>query len=305
MEQVYPWQSALQARWMQPGEPRHHALLFYGKAGIGKLAFARAMAATLLCMQPSEGVACGRCEACHWLQEGSHPDYREVAFEDSDVAEDTKRKTRKRQQISIDQIRQLHDYLSLSNHQVDGVRVVLIQPLEAMNTAAANALLKLLEEPPPRTQFLLVSHQLQALLPTILSRCFQVEMPSPAREQGMAWLAGQGVAQPAWYWQYTAGAPIGMVAELSEVDWHGWYQQWRTHLLQGAALDITAAGTLLMKQGMAQAIQALQKWLVDVWLSCYQLPLRYHHGEESGLARLAATVQLSQLLAFQQQLNRF
>lgn len=299
---LYPWQSSLYAQWMR-ADARHHALLFHGKTGIGKLDFARTMAAALLCLQPVQDMACGQCESCHWLAEGAHPDFREVTPEDDDVAEGSKKKTRKRQQIVIDQIRALHDYLALTSHRVDGMRVVLIHPLEAMNVAASNALLKLLEEPPQRTQFLLVSHQRQALLPTILSRCMQVEMPVPSREQGLQWLQSQSVANPEWVWHYSGGAPTTVLQD--ELDWHAWYQQFRPHLLRGAAIDVATTVPILIKQGMEQAIQALQKWLLDVWLSSHQQPLRYHPSEAGPMQALAASANLSRLLAFQQQLNRF
>lgn len=301
--QAYPWQAALFAQWMQAGQSRHHALLLHGKPGIGKLAFARAMAAALLCLQPDQGHACGQCQSCHWLSEGAHPDFREITPEDEDSAEGSKKKTRKRQQILIDQIRALHDYLSLSSHRVEGMRVILIHPLEAMNVAASNALLKLLEEPPQRTQFLLVSHQRQALLPTILSRCMQVEMPVPSESQGLQWMQSQGIAQPEWLWHYSGGAPITVLQE--DLDWYAWYQQFQPHLRRGAEIDVVAAVTVLIKQGMEAAIQVLQKWLLDLWLSCHQQALRYHPSEGAALQSLARRVQLSRLLAFQQQLNRF
>lgn len=304
IKKVYPWQETLFAQWMQAANTRHHALLFHGKSGIGKLDFAMTMAAGLLCMQPKGGFACGECESCHWLSEGAHPDFREITPEDDDSGtEGSKKKTRKRQQILIDQIRALHDYLALSTHRVDGIRVVLIHPLEAMNIAASNALLKMLEEPPQRTQFLLVSHQRQALLPTILSRCMQVEMPVPSLEQGLQWLQAQSVANPEWMWHYSGGAPTTVLQD--DLDWHGWYQQFRPHLLRGAAIDVVAVVPILIKQGMEQAIQALQKWLLDVWLSCHQQPLRYHPSDAGPMQTLAAGVNLSRLLAFQQQLNRF
>ena len=304
INKIFPWQIELHTHCLHTVVPRHHALLLHGKPGIGKLVFARALAATLLCQQATSGHACGVCQSCHWLAEGTHPDFREITPEDADN-EDAKKKTRKRQQILIEQIRSLHDYLSLSNHQVDGVRVVLIHPLEAMNVAAANALLKLLEEPPPRTQFLLVSHQRQALLPTILSRCMQVDMPVPTVEQGLQWLQSQQVAHAEWVWHYSGGAPTSIESDDADIDWHGWYQQWRPLLASGAALDSVVSVPLLLRQGMEHAIEILQKWVLDLMLSSHQLPCRYHHGDEAVLAKLAQALDWSRLLAFQQQLNRF
>lgn len=304
---VYPWQQALFDRWMQAGDSRHHALLLYGKRGIGKEHFARQLSAGLLCLQPQQGAACGACTACHWFAESAHPDFKEITPEDDEVAEGSKKKPRKRQQILIDQIRALQDYLALTPHQVDGLRVVLIHPLEAMNLAASNALLKLLEEPPPRTQFLLVSHQRQALLPTILSRCMQVEMPIPTQAQGLAWLASQSVAHPDWCWHDSGGAPtmVQAMAHLTELDSYSWYQQFKPQLLRGGALEVAAVVSILMKPGMESAIQALQKWLHDLWLAYHAQPLRYHPAEQQAMTALAQKLQLAKVLAFQQQLNRF
>lgn len=301
---LLPWQHSLYDHCWNHGQPRHHALLLHGKPGIGKLAFAHALAEAWLCMQTQSGQACGLCQSCHWLAEGTHPDFRVLTPEDAE-AEEGKKTVKKRQQILIEQIRALHDYLSLSNHQVGGLRMVLIHPLEAMNVAAANALLKLLEEPPPATQFLLISHQRQALLPTILSRCLQVAMPVPTEQQGLAWLEAQGLSHASWLWQYSGGAPLQTWADHNEIDWYGWYQQWRPQLAKGAALDLAATLPLLLKQGMAPALTILQKWLLDVWLSLHQLPLRYHAGEEATMASLSQHLQLAKLFALQQQIHRY
>jgi len=85
--------------------------------------------------------------------------------------------------------------LSLSSHQNDGLRIVLIHPAEALNAASANALLKMLEEPMPDVLFILITHQLQRLLPTIISRCQKVKMPSPTEAEALAWLNMHEVSQ--------------------------------------------------------------------------------------------------------------
>lgn len=306
MLNIYPWQTHLHQQWLAHGKQRHHALLLAGKPGIGKHQFAYAMAASWLCQQPQQGLACQQCEACHWFNEGCHPDFKEIKPEDAEATEDSKKKTRKRQQIVVDQIRALHDYLSLSNHLVGGLRVVLIHPLELVNTTAANALLKLLEEPPAATQFILVTHQKQALLPTILSRCLQVDMPVPSQAQGMAWLNEHAVAQAEWVWHYSGGAPTTVMADNEEaaIDWHAWYAQWRPHLMKGAQLDMSQALPVLIQYGMPHAMTVLQKWLLDVQLSRHQLPVRYHPDAQASLSALAKVSQEASLLGFQTLLNR-
>src|ERR1700681_1752344 len=144
-----------------------HALLLRGPRGIGKLAFARALAQALLCEVPAEnGRSCGACRACAWFETGSHPDYRQIEpeSESTDSADGEK----KSNAISVDQIRALPDFINLSSHRGES-KVVVINPAEMLNVNAANALLKNLEEPPPRTYFMLVTHRPHQLLPTIKS----------------------------------------------------------------------------------------------------------------------------------------
>lgn len=173
--ELFPWQQAL---WRQlAARPRHaHAYLFHGPAGIGKRAFAERLMALLLCQSPEGLSACGRCRACQLLAAGTHPDRFLLQPEEEDKA------------IRVDQVRELVDFVA-QTAQLGGRKVVLVEPAEAMNLNAANALLKSLEEPSGDTQLLLVCHQPSRLLPTIRSRCVQQACPLPNVPQSLAWLA--------------------------------------------------------------------------------------------------------------------
>lgn len=167
-----------------------HALLLKGPRGVGKLEFALHVAQSLLCEQTGDdGMACGQCASCRWYAQDSHPDFRLIQpqalseSEESDDKETSKKKPS--QQISVEQIRTLTDFANLSAHQ-GGFRVVVIHPAESMNSNAANALLKTLEEPAGNMMILLVSHKPQQLLPTILSRCMALPMPLPDLAQSTA-----------------------------------------------------------------------------------------------------------------------
>lgn len=170
----YPWQRELWQRLA--GRAQHaHAYLLHGPAGIGKRALAERLMAFLLCQSPTGSDACGQCKSCHLLQAGTHPDHFLLEPEEADKA------------IRIDQVRELVDFVARTA-QLGGRKVVLLEPAEAMNLNAANALLKSLEEPSGDTVLLLVSHQPSGLLPTIKSRCVQQACPLPGWDDSLAWL---------------------------------------------------------------------------------------------------------------------
>jgi len=138
-----------------------HALLFLGNEGVGKGSTALALAQALNCedRQPDQD-ACGRCRSCRLFAAGSHPDFWQISPEGESV----------QPQIKIEQIRELRRQVGF--HPMAGNwRVVLLKPAETLNEAAANALLKTLEEPPAGNLFILTAIGERDLLPTIVSRC--------------------------------------------------------------------------------------------------------------------------------------
>ncbi len=153
-----------------------HALLIGSQPGLGGAAFARILAGSLMCHQPLKDFhACGHCRGCMTYINASHPDFREiVALE-------------KRVSIGIDQIRELSADMSMTP-QAGPLQVSLIAHAEQMTHAAANALLKTLEEPSPNTILLLQTEQPGKLIPTILSRCQRLNLTVPARTDALAWL---------------------------------------------------------------------------------------------------------------------
>ena len=184
------WQRLL-ARRAQDRLP--HALLLCGPVGLGKRAFADAFVAALLCERAvghKDGSACDKCRACALLKAGSHPDAVRVTLElrDDGGGTDQKRRT----EIIVDQIRSLGERLALTP-QFGGMQIALIDPADAMNASAANALLKTLEEPTPATVIILVADRPARLPATIRSRCQRIDFHLPPRAQALAWMSGQGV----------------------------------------------------------------------------------------------------------------
>ncbi len=294
---MYRWQKLQWQNIMQRKNTLPHALLLRGRAGIGKHDFALDLSHALLCANPNKDAACGACPSCLWLKQGTHPDLRLITPENEDENEDSpKKKTAKKTQISVSQIRQLFDYLSLSSHQ-QGKRIILISPAETLNLASANALLKMLEEPPANTLFLLVSSQPQRLLPTILSRCQALDMMMPSKAEAIEWLEAQGLQGAEAALDYVGGAPILALQASLETN-----LSLSKQLAQGARLDPFACAPLFLSLGMERALETLQKWAFDLLNCKLTQQFRYHAGQASALQALCKSVNLSLLMRYQQTL---
>lgn len=172
-----PWQAEAWSRWQVQLERRQlpHALLISGPAGIGKLRLAVALARRLLCHQPRDGYNCGECPACVHSRAGSHGDWRWIE------------PTGKGQVIRIDQIRELIAF-AFRTAGFGQRKVMVLAPADRMNVAAANALLKCLEEPAEDTYLLLVSDRLHALPATVRSRCQRLPLGLPPAPEALEWL---------------------------------------------------------------------------------------------------------------------
>jgi DNA polymerase-3 subunit delta' len=270
----------------QAGLP--HALLLTGPDGIGKSAFALAIAARLLCETPGDGFACGSCSSCHWLAGGNHPDFRHVipeadaeAGEEAEASSDKKKASR---QILIDQIRALESFVFVGGHR-NGARVVVVEPAEAMNIAAENSLLKILEEPPANVYFVLVSSQSKRLLPTIRSRCRALKLGRPTLADASQWLLKHGDAEAAKLLPLMGGAPLLALSE-SERGKGGAL----TTLLESLAepgrdpLALAARWEALLQARndsgltMENLVGVLQKWIFDLGQHKLAGRTRYFHG---------------------------
>jgi DNA polymerase-3 subunit delta' len=234
---IYPWQSTqwqqIQAQISEQRLP--HALLLSGQPGMGKWHFARELAARLLCSQPDDTGACGRCSACKLLRAGTHPDALLVAPEQEDKA------------IRVDDIRELSRQLVLTS-QLGGYKVALIAFADNMNINAANSLLKTLEEPTDGSVLLLVSSRPHRLPITIRSRCQRIDFPPPAANQALQWLQQQGLDNAQSLLTLAHGSPL-LAQRLAEEE------------LLVPRKELLAA--LLGQQPVLEAAAALAKWPLD------------------------------------------
>ena len=239
-----PWHEAASAAVASLIERGVHALLLHGQAGIGKLELALDTAEALLCEQrAAKGLACGHCAGCALVAAGTHPDLRivrpaamaeqemersveglaEAGGDSGSGATAPDPKARASREIRIEQVRDLSEWASLTTHR-GGARVIVLEPAESMTTPAANALLKILEEPPAATVFLVVSHRVSETLPTLRSRCVLVAVPAPSAAVAVPWLQARGVAEAQSRLIEAGGAPLlalqaereGLTAELRD-----------------------------------------------------------------------------------------
>ena len=307
--ELLPWHEAPLRELLGRRDQLPHALLLYGRQGIGKVEFARAIAQSLLCESQVNAVACGTCDACGWFSQGNHPDFRELmpgalgedeVDMDEPIDPDAKAK-KKSKEIKVEQIRDIADFMTLSTHR-NGFRVLLIHPAETLNANAANSLLKTLEEPPSRTLILLVTDQIGRLLATIKSRCQRILVPAPDEATALAWLKAQGIADAEGAFWQAGGAPLAAVT-YANID----YQSQRKAFLQvltDAGADHLATAQAFEKSDLANVVTWLQTWVSDVALSRLTGAVRHHRDQRAAIARIASRVHLPALFRYESQLRQ-
>ena len=276
MSDIYPWQQAFWQKLLHSRQFWGHALLLKGKKGIGKYDFARRLAQSLLCSAPAANLqACDQCVSCGWFEQNGHPNFYQIVpealtavanenaeKEESDEKSGTTTKKSASQQIGIEQIRKLDDFVYLTGHQ-GGYKIVLIYPAETMNAAAANALLKKLEEPPENVLFILVTHQAQHLLSTVRSRCQQLAMPLPDVAASAAWLRQKGVTDTEEYLAAAGYAPLSALLLAQGGDAAN-FEQFIRQVADPKRLDPLLLAEKLQQNSLPVVVNWLQKWCYDL-----------------------------------------
>lgn len=272
--QASPWvgvQGHLPLPWLQAGlkaalSQKGHALLLHGPEGVGQFELAMVVAQSVLCEAPNRtaaptGLPCGHCEACHLLQQAAHPDLMVLVPEalretlglsqasseaeggdgGSAAGPTTKSKSAGRE-IRVADVRRAIDW----GHQTSSrgrAKVLVLHPAQALNLVAANALLKTLEEPAGVLQLILSTADPQALLPTLRSRCQQVQLAVPASDIAASWLEAQGVQDAPAVLAAAGGRPQEALALVREgLDARRWpelpdaVRQGRADLFHGLAV---------------------------------------------------------------------
>jgi DNA polymerase-3 subunit delta' len=308
-----PWQAALWAQVARMQQRLPHAILLHGARGIGKRHFARTLAQGLICESPdAQSMACGACAGCLLVASDNHPDLRwlvpEVDQPLREVPEGIEdgapagpgKATKASRAILINQVRQISEFLSLAAHR-GGRRVVLLAPAEALNGPAANAVLKVLEEPPTGAIFIAVTDELDDVLPTVRSRCVLLRAPVPTTDEALKWLRSRGVDDAEAKLAEAGGAPIGL--DIEEEDDRALAPDAKARLLEALArggrltlADVTAA--VAKDVEVSGAIRLFQRWGWDLLAERTAGRLRYYPRQQRTITALARSCEAERLLGW-------
>ena len=282
-EQLLPWQ---QVQWNKLNIAREqgrlpHALLITGPAGLGKLQFSSLLAKSLVCESPGPGnMPCGSCKQCTLAASESHPDIRGVMPEEAG------------KQIKIDAIRELVSQSLLAVTE-SRYRIFILRPVEAMGVAAANALLKTLEEPIKRTLLILISAHPGQLLATIKSRCQQLAFAVPPYELSLDWLSarlGKQRDNSAELLQLARGAPLLAMemAQSGALQSHNQMLKQFLLLAGNNAQPVMLADEWQKQQDIGLLLEYMKRWTADIILFANSTEL--DNDQSGGLNRNLQTL---------------
>jgi DNA polymerase-3 subunit delta' len=252
---------------------------------MGKALFSKRLSQTLLCEQPlADGQICGNCKPCHLLRADNHPDLLRL----SPAAG---------KQIIVDNIRELIQFCTMMTHYGHH-KIVIINPAEAMNRNAANSLLKILEEPPPKTLIMLVSHRPMALSATIRSRCQRLDFSRPDRTLIQTWLrnhSDKGDAELQLLLNLSAQAPLAALA-LAETDDMAKRRELFDNLngLHSGQNDLVRVAEAWSKMDAPQILRWMHSWTMDIirYACTKQTQYIVNQDRQEALQRLAKQLDL-------------
>lgn len=321
MTELLPWHIPAFKKWHSL--PKHaHAYLLVAPEQTGGEDLLHQLASSVLCETPSENQqACATCASCQLIAAFSHPDFRVIRPSIWDVHHPIEelRPEKPSKEIGIAQIRDLANMVNQTSHR-GGMRVVLIYPADKLNLNAANALLKTLEEPPEHTLFLLLTHDVQRLLPTIISRCQRINLAAPNLAQAVEYL-NQTIEPNSDWADYltTENGAVMRVAKLYGSPYFKIQNQLTSELAHGAQMDFLRLAEQFDKHlkdadkarlageahtlDMSILIDWLQRWLTDLTTIAQQAgSARYYPKQRAALEKIAAHVSPAKLHEWQQQL---
>ena len=222
-----------------------HGLLIVGRMGDGSSIFTSTFATKLLCARTDASEVCGKCKSCLMLQSGHHPDYLKIEPEG------------KSQTIKVDAIRNVVQKVT-GTAQQGGNKIVHIESAEKMNVNAANALLKVLEEPTNNTFILLETSELSRLLPTLRSRCRIQSLAKPSYETSVQYLKAHDYPHDiSTALAIANGSPLKAV-QLTQDDISAWHERESEFSSQNSFI---ALSTFISRQDISDTMNQVLLWV--------------------------------------------
>ena len=304
---MYPWQ---QAQWQQVTQlittnRLPHAIFLHGNQGLGKTDFAVSLAAAVLCKQPTaDHQACGACPSCRLLAAGTHPDLYHLK---PVAAENTKSK-KPALNIRIGDIRDLCSQLNQTS-QYGGYRVAILEQADQLTLAAANSLLKTLEEPGRDTLIILTSARSHRLPVTIRSRCQSMRFTVPDEAVSLQWLKQQPQAADVSDRQLQQALHYAFASPLSALDY---LQQTEPQQVLAEAMVAAISGksslpyaAKLAKFTKMQMLEGMLSWVSDLskLKACGSDARITNEQYRNKLQALAKKANQQRLFRFYDQLN--
>jgi DNA polymerase-3 subunit delta' len=317
---LYPWLEEPFEKLNSNELPQ--AILIYGAKDIGKLQFGIHLTKFLLCESKIKKFkACEECDACRWFSAGNHPDFLHAlpedqenqlnftGFDDSSSSSNNSGDDKKLSKfIRIDQIRKIISNLETSSHR-GNKKIVLIYPVEAMQTAAANSLLKSLEEPPQDVLMILITHQLDQILPTIRSRCRLLPISQPKIEVGLNWLKSElntlklSSSDIESIYRENGGSILKSFEQLKNGQSSNEGLGIVNYLLKSTQLNQQDISEIIGKTSIETLIITLQKWIQDLLLVKHHVDARYFPNQIPKLGTSINQISIEKLLIFSNNLK--
>ena len=345
---LLPWQqnlwSQLTKRVLTSQQSLPHALLAAGMQGMGKRAFVWRLVAWLLCRERDSHPtgACGACESCQWLRSGTHPSLQvlplismPISADNADNKEKLSNAAKDKKspktannsalKIKVDDIRNLQPFIYQGGQ---GMRICVLDHAEQMTIAAANALLKTLEEPQAKVHLFLISDTPAQLLPTIKSRVQQLPLqtiqPVIAVDyvtQALGSMVNReavGTAAIEQLIQLANGAPLAAIA-MAQAPWYSkralWLTTWQA-LRSGKRSSVAASDYWQNQLSITEFIQLSELMLLDMRRVCLGLnelqkdvnlsaALENYPPDNNGLALFSNSLQQTKIALQQNVQEKF
>jgi DNA polymerase-3 subunit delta' len=260
----------------------HHAYLFYSPSENEAMYAGNFVIKKILCSNRGD-IPCDTCENCR-LELHENPHVRIIE----------KNPELKTEIINVDQLRDVKDFIQLSAGENEK-KIIFIVNAHYMNSSAANSLLKNLEEPPQNTIFILTTSNKARLLPTILSRTFQVDLPNPTLKEGEEYLLSTNNKDAVQYLSLADGNPF------HAIDYAQNQESIETELdilQRGKKFDFNEVDDQLLLNGLPFFIEILQKWIYDL-MACIDFnQITYFKDKENYMKQIVPTVSKKEVLNF-------